>query len=344
MLPRCLLIFCTAALTANVLMGAASAFAGTRPCDASQESLSLANATAAAIDIVNRRPVPVTVEEIDSSGAIKTYLAIAPGEQRRFWTNGAHAWISRDARRSCLSRFVPEAAQERWDVVGDVGHDYERRTVRSFPVYVAPEFKTDTDGLLQKCLQILEANAERLERIVPRPAWDTISKVPIWLDYKPHPYAGGIYYHSRESLIASGVSLAKLGSIQFFSSLPVMLAHEINPLLHELAHAYHERVLSWSYAPLLEAFVRAGRSGRYNAVRHVSGRHERAYAITNFSEFFAELSEAYFGVNDFFPFTRKDLKEFDPDSYRAVSDAWERPFEADPGSSSLGKSWNHIRQ
>jgi hypothetical protein len=36
---------------------------------------------------------------------------------------------------------------------------------------------------------------------------------------------------------------------------------------------------------------------------------------------------AYFFTNDFFPFTRDDLKAFDPESYRVISDAWERPYE-----------------
>ncbi len=47
--------------------------------------------------------------------------------------------------------------------------------------------------------------------------------------------------------------------------------------------------------------------------------------MSNPMEFFAELSEAYFGTNDYFPFTRDDLKAFDPESYRAISTAWERP-------------------
>jgi hypothetical protein len=47
-------------------------------------------------------------------------------------------------------------------------------------------------------------------------------------------------------------------------------------------------------------------------------------------EFFASLSEAYFGTNDYFPFTRDDLKAFDPDSYRVISEAWMRSPEKTP--------------
>ena len=99
--------------------------------------------------------------------------------------------------------------------------------------------------------------------------------------------------------------------------------------MHELAHAYHDLVLSHYYAPIWSAYQHARLSGRYNAVRHSSGRFERAYAMTDHKEFFAELSEAYFANSNFFPFTREDLKEFDPSSFRAISDAWELTIPED---------------
>jgi hypothetical protein len=39
-------------------------------------------------------------------------------------------------------------------------------------------------------------------------------------------------------------------------------------------------------------------------------------------EYFAELSEAYFWVNDFYPFVRAELREHDPAGYAAVEAAW----------------------
>ena len=43
-------------------------------------------------------------------------------------------------------------------------------------------------------------------------------------------------------------------------------------------------------------------------------------------EFFAEMSEAYFGVNDFFPFTRGELKESEPEIYELIQNAWDSPL------------------
>jgi hypothetical protein len=39
-------------------------------------------------------------------------------------------------------------------------------------------------------------------------------------------------------------------------------------------------------------------------------------------EYFAELSEAYWGKNDFYPFTRSELLQHDPLGYEAVKRAW----------------------
>ena len=44
----------------------------------------------------------------------------------------------------------------------------------------------------------------------------------------------------------------------------------------------------------------------------------RAYALNGPNEYFAELTEAYFGKNDFYPFNRDDLKHHDPDGFRLV--------------------------
>jgi hypothetical protein len=188
-------------------------------------------------------------------------------------------------------------------------------------------------------LQVLESNAKRIQEVLPPAAWEKISGIPIWLEYERDKSYGGAYFGSQEWLIANGLSGAKAKSIQFHSSLAVMVGSLQNPLMHEIAHAYHDLVLSYFYEPIFAAYRSAQLSGRYNAVRHSSGRFEIAYAMRNHREFFAALSEAYFGTGDFFPFTREDLKEFDPVSYRAISDAWERPFEEDTSRPAGRKIW-----
>ena len=44
--------------------------------------------------------------------------------------------------------------------------------------------------------------------------------------------------------------------------------------------------------------------------------------MTSPQEYFAESTEAFFGTNDFYPFVRPELKEFDPQMYEVVKKAW----------------------
>ena len=55
---------------------------------------------------------------------------------------------------------------------------------------------------------------------------------------------------------------------------------------------------------------------------YVRGGKLKAYALTNSAEYFAELSEAYFGRNDYAPFDRAELEAFDPAGYAVVEGAW----------------------
>ncbi|MEY3277468.1 MAG: hypothetical protein RL153_2736 [Verrucomicrobiota bacterium] len=51
----------------------------------------------------------------------------------------------------------------------------------------------------------------------------------------------------------------------------------------------------------------------------------RADALANPMEFFAELSEAYVPRNDFFPFDRAELWQADPESGRLLERLWGVP-------------------
>jgi hypothetical protein len=66
----------------------------------------------------------------------------------------------------------------------------------------------------------------------------------------------------------------------------------------------------------------------YGAVLRNDGTTGRSYALTNHHEYFAELTEAYFGTNDFFPFRRSELQAHDPVGFEVLRAAWEtRPPE-----------------
>jgi hypothetical protein len=99
-------------------------------------------------------------------------------------------------------------------------------------------------------------------------------------------------------------------------------------VLHELAHAYHDRVLTGGFAnaEIRSAYEEARAGGRYEHVerRFGGGRtaRERAYAMNNPQEYFAESTEAYFSCNDFHPFTRDELRQHDPGMFQLLGRLW----------------------
>ena len=62
----------------------------------------------------------------------------------------------------------------------------------------------------------------------------------------------------------------------------------------------------------------------------VLGRRVKHYALTDHKEFFAEMTEAYFGSNDFSPFNRAELKDAEPDVYELMKYVWESPSAKGP--------------
>ena len=51
-------------------------------------------------------------------------------------------------------------------------------------------------------------------------------------------------------------------------------------------------------------------------------RMRAAYALNNPMAYFAETNEAFFGVNDMYPFVRAELKKHDPRMHDALRKVW----------------------
>lgn len=95
-------------------------------------------------------------------------------------------------------------------------------------------------------------------------------------------------------------------------------------LLHELAHAYRDKFLSFKNETIKAAYEKAKASGTYDEVERFNGNDivkDEAHAMTTPQEYLAEFTEAYFGKNDFCPFNRNELKEHDPGGYAVIEKA-----------------------
>jgi hypothetical protein len=204
---------------------------------------------------------------------------------------------------------------------------YRERTVKGFPVLIGPEAQRH-EKELEAALTELQAQLGRVVEAVPGPALAALRKVRIWVEWDNPRGQTAEFHPSRDWLKKNGYNPDKAGGVEVANAVRfVRWSRDGQPwmLLHELAHAYHFTVLGPDDPGVKDAHRRAVDGKRYDAVDHVDGgKPRKAYALTDDKEYFAELSEAYFGRNDFYPFTREDLKTHDPEGYRLMESTWGR--------------------
>jgi hypothetical protein len=314
-------------LLALLLGWTSAAAAEPRSCKDIPALPSRSEGTATAITIVNTGPAAIFIRWLDSQGGETSYTTLGSGQSYAQPSFRTHVWIARDQQSRCLSAFVSEGPREAWtiDSRSVVERPYGDRQVEGFTVHLAPEWAERDPALKDRCLNILASSLVRLAEVVPAPAWQKLRQVPIWLEYEDVQFINGAYHPSRLWLASHGMDPDKAKSVQFTRNLAALIDSQPNLVLHELAHAYHDLVLTERDPAILAAYQRALASGLYDSVERNDGSRERAYALKSHREFFAELSEAYFGRNDFYPFTREQLRAFDPASFKVIAEAWDRP-------------------
>jgi len=97
--------------------------------------------------------------------------------------------------------------------------------------------------------------------------------------------------------------------------------------LHELSHAYHDQVLGFDQPDIIAAYEKAKASGKYDQVERSFGSgkantKEKAYGMSNHKEYFAECTESFFLRNDFYPFSRDELHQLDPEMEQVLIRVW----------------------
>jgi hypothetical protein len=175
----------------------------------------------------------------------------------------------------------------------------------------------------------LQNQLYRTSRVVPDAPLEKLRQVTIWVRRDDpttpcmayHPEADWLREHGTDPAMAKGVEVANAANfVSWTYEQPWMV-------LHELSHAYHDRFLDKGFdnPDVKAAFEAASASKKYESVLHWDGKSVHPYALTNPMEFFAEVSEAYFGQNDFYPFVNAELRTFDPDTYTLLVRLWGLP-------------------
>jgi hypothetical protein len=202
--------------------------------------------------------------------------------------------------------------------------EYTKKTVRGWTVLVNKQLLAADPQLAAECLALLDTKLYDVTRVVPAKALEKIRAVTLWLENDDPKFPGGVYHPSREWLAQNGVNPDKAKGVEFgnASHLLSWSLDQPNLVLHELAHAYHDQVLGYDNPEIAGAYQAAKESKKYEGVLRISGQVEKAYAMNNDQEYFAELSEAYFGTNDYYPFVRAEVQKADPKMYEVLRKVW----------------------
>lgn len=171
----------------------------------------------------------------------------------------------------------------------------------------------------------LEKQCRKVIEVVPATILPHLQSVPLWMSLPvPGRRPRAEFHPSAEWLFRNDMDPAKAKGIEFSNILIFEKEIVRMPMLlmHELAHAYHNLILGYDHEGIDRLYRRAKESGDYDQVARKNRQPQKAYAITNRMEYFAETTEAYLGENDFFPFNRIELKEHDPLMHALLEGIW----------------------
>jgi hypothetical protein len=219
--------------------------------------------------------------------------------------------------------------------VETIGEGYKTYSIKGRSVLFEDDLVKRKE-LRKKVAEWITIDLRDVELLLPKKAYKSISKVAIWIDYTTGPEEvggmsgkGACYYPGPSFLFRNGLSLNKIGGVEIFDAYTYAAWRHMysgKVVLHELAHAYEHQVISKKERnELIATYQRAKLSGKYNRVEYkASGQYYRAYAMSNYHEYFTELTEAYYGDNDYFPHNCDQLKHFDPEGYALIDKLWNR--------------------
>ena len=224
----------------------------------------------------------------------------------------------------CLA-CVNALAQDKADPPKPVSHT--ARKIEGFLVRVDDRLlQPPHEALGVRVLKALERKLADINAVVRPDRLEKLHAVTIVLDMSHGKLRAMQYHPEAQWLVENGFDPGLVHCVHIPVAAELLEPRQINVqpwcVLHELAHAYHDQVLGFDEARIRDAYARYKKSGHGDAALLITGGHVRHYGLTDHKEFFAEMTEAYFGTNDFFPFNRAELQEAEPEIYKLLETIW----------------------
>ena len=178
----------------------------------------------------------------------------------------------------------------------------------------------------ERAVKLLTARLVAITIVVPEPALAKLRAITIELDLDYGDLRPMQYHPDADWLKSKGYSeqLAKCVHIPYAEDFLSPFENHRMPwvVLHELAHGYHDQVLGLDEPRVTAVWKKFCENKTYQSVLTSPGPMREHYGRTNQKEFFAEMTEAYFGSNDFYPFVTGELKQAEPDTFALLEEIW----------------------
>ena len=198
----------------------------------------------------------------------------------------------------------------------------------------------DGAALGERALKLLTARLVAITIVMPEKSLAKLRAITIELDrdygdlrhMQYHPSAGWLKEHGYSEQLAR---CAHIPDAEEFLS-PYENHRMPWVVLHELAHGFHDQTIGFDDTRVTAAWKKFCDSGKYKSVLTSPGHMREHYGLTNQKEFFAEMTESYFGSNDFYPFVTGELKQAEPEIFALLAEIW-GPLPARPPSKPKAK-------
>ncbi|HVJ83368.1 MAG TPA: metallopeptidase [Planctomycetia bacterium] len=204
---------------------------------------------------------------------------------------------------------------------------HETRDVEGWTVRIDRRLLAGEEAALgAKAVAILRGQLLLVGMMLPADRLAKLRGVPIQLDLSCGDLKSAQYHPSLGWLRERGYAakLAKTVHVPDAREFvrPRLQRHQPWMVMHELAHAYHDQVLGFGHAGVKAEWKKFAANGKHKETLHVDGKKREHYALTNEKEFFAEMTEAYVGRNDFHPFNAAELARDEPEIFRLMKEIW----------------------
>lgn len=209
--------------------------------------------------------------------------------------------------------------------------DYVRRKAAGWTVWLERELAEEHGELAENAVSRLEHKLQATLDILPSHSHHILRKLPIFLMLGEQSTAGGRnngaqYFQANAPAYRDHLDPRWSSALVIYSARNYTRLSEhwsLLVLLHEFSHAWHLEQWPEKRPDILQAWEHAVHNELYEGIKDVNGKRiDRAYAVTNQLEYFAELSGTYFLGGEYEPFDRGGLREHDPVGLAMVEKMW----------------------